>query len=460
MRPMPEVRRKGEPGEPDLASVSEACAALLASLPRVDQRRKGELYVHGLLTAPGRKTMRNLAALTDERAAEQSLHHFISCSTWDWTAVRATLARLLDRVLSPRAWVVRSMVVPKTGRHSVGVERRFVPALGETVNSQHSYGLWLVSEAAAVPVNWQLSIGKGRPQANRGPERAAVEDAPTGDSAAVQAVQAVQAVLKASAWGIEPRPVVMDARDSALSPLVEAFSAAGLPFLLRISGGSTLLAPELSRGENRVAAASAEHLLGRARSQRRPVEWIDPASPGARHTSLMAPLQVIWPGLHDPLPPRPYALAAPGAPSRTAPGGLPLTLLGKWKAHERDVQEVWLTNMTDAGYGPLLRLSKLTRRVNADFARVSTEVGIQDFEGRSYQGWHRHITLVCVAHALRLLGTGELRAGWTEPAATAAYRAGDRRGPVAVTHGPAGGAGRAVPPGLGPVAAIPGRAAG
>ena len=454
MRPMPDVQREGEPQEPGLAAVSQACAALLASLPRADQRRKGELYVHGLLTAPGRKTMRNLAAITDERAAEQSLHHFISCSTWEWTAVRAALARQLDRVLSPRAWVVRSMVVPKTGRHSVGVERRFVPALGETVNSQHSYGLWLVSETAAAPVNWQLSIGKGRPPG--GQERAAVseeEDAGGGDCAAVQAV------LRAAAWGIEPRPVVMDARDSALVPLVEAFSAAGLPFLLRIGGGATLLAPELSRGENRFAAASAEHLLGLARSQRRPVEWMDPASPGVRHTSLVAPFQVVWPGLPDPRPSRPCAVTLPGAACRPTPPGLPLTLLGKWKAHERGVQQVWLTNMTDAGYGPLLRLSKLTRRVETDFTYISTDVGIQDFEGRSYQGWHRHVTLVCVAHALRLLGAGGPRGDWVDPV-PAACRSTDRRGPVAVSHGRVGGGGRVAPPGLGPVAASPGRAAG
>ncbi|WP_165949898.1 transposase [Micromonospora sp. KC207] len=397
---MLDIREKVTAGRPDLDTVSRVCAALLASLPRADQRRKGELYVRGLLTAPGRKTMRNLAGIADEPAAAQSMHHFISCSTWDWAAVRAALAGHLDRMLSPRAWVVRSMLVPKTGRHSIGVERRYVPALGETVNSQQSYGLWLASEAAAAPVNWQLSIGKGWLQENGA--RANVpedEDGTTGDGAAVQAV------LKAAAWGIGPRPVVMDARHSALPPLIEAFTTAGLPFLLRINGGCTLLAAGSGPRGSRVAAAPAEHLLGLARAQRRPVEWIDPASPGARRTSLVAPLQVYWPGLPGSRPPGQSA-PAPPATARAAALGLPLTLLGKWQTYERGVQQVWLTNMTDAGYGPLLRLSKLTRRVETDFSYVSLDVGIQDFEGRSYQGWHRHVTLASVAHALRMLGDG------------------------------------------------------
>ncbi|MEV6800357.1 transposase [Micromonospora rifamycinica] len=379
-------------------TVSRVCAALLASLPRADQRRRGELYVRGLLTASGRKTMRNLAAVADDPAAAQSMHHFISCSTWDWVAVRAALAGHLDRILSPRAWVVRSMLVPKTGRHSIGVERRYVPALGETVNSQQSYGLWLSSETAAAPVNWQLSLGKDWLQGDRARASVPADEDATSDGAAVQAV------LKAAAWGIGPRPVVMDARHSALSPLVEAFTLAGLPFLLRIHGGCTLLAAGSGLRQNRVAAASAEHLLSRTRVQRRPVEWIDPASPGARRTSLVTPLRVFWPGLAGHCPPGPPGQARPAA--RAPAPGLPLTLLGKWQTYERGVRQMWLTNMTDAGYGPLLRLSKLTRRVETDFSYVSLDVGIRDFEGRSYQGWHRHVTLASVAHALRMSGGG------------------------------------------------------
>jgi hypothetical protein len=44
----------------------EMCDSVLASLRRRDQRHKGQLYVRGLLTAQGRKTMRNLATSTRE----------------------------------------------------------------------------------------------------------------------------------------------------------------------------------------------------------------------------------------------------------------------------------------------------------------------------------------------------------------------------------------------------------
>lgn len=85
---------------PDLV-VAELCAELFASLPRSDQRRKGEVYLRGLLKAEGRKSIRNIAAHVGDRAAEQSLHHFVVSSTWDWGPVRAALARYLERALRP-----------------------------------------------------------------------------------------------------------------------------------------------------------------------------------------------------------------------------------------------------------------------------------------------------------------------------------------------------------------------
>ncbi|WP_444545001.1 IS701 family transposase [Streptomyces cirratus] len=410
-------------------------ASVLGSLRRRDQRHKGELYVDGLLTAPGRKTMRNLAASTDERAAEQSLHHFISCSTWDWSPLRARLARGLDRLLAPRAWVVRPLVIPKTGRHSVGVGRRFVPQLGQVVNSQHGYGLWLASGAAAVPVNWRLSLSGDWLDDAEMRQRAAIPDSM--DEGAARA-PAVDMVLESAGWGASAVPVVADAREEALPALVEAFSGAGLSFLLRIGGGTGLLAPNLSAGRSRVAAGSATLLAELARSQRRPVEWFDPAGPGLPRTSMVALLPVRLPG-------------GPG-------GSAPLTLAGVWSPDSREVSELWLTNMTGAGRGTLLGLGRLIGRADADFRRTGLAVGALDFEGRSYHGWHRHATLVSLAHAERMLASGAHRGGaalTAVPMVTGGRRARGRGrfGPVAV-------AGRAEVPVPGRGVASPGRAAG
>ncbi|MGW7189090.1 IS701 family transposase [Streptomyces sp. NPDC054838] len=410
-------------------------ASVLGSLRRRDQRHKGELYVDGLLTAPGRKTMRNLAASTDERAAEQSLHHFISCSTWDWSPLRARLACGLDRLLAPRAWVVRPLVIPKTGRHSVGVGRRFVPQLGQVVNSQHGYGLWLASGAAAVPVNWRLSLSGDWLDDAEMRRRAAIPDSV---DEGVARTPAVDMALETAGWGVSAAPVVADAREEAVPALLEALSGAGLSFLLRIGGGTGLLAPNLSAGRSRVAAGSAALLAELARSQRRPVEWFEPAGPALPQTSMVALLPVRLPG-------------GPVAPA-------PLTLVGVWSPDSREVSELWLTNMAGAGRGTLLGLGRLVGRADADFRRTALAVGALDFEGRSYHGWHRHATLVSLAHAERMLASGAHR-GAAAPEAVPMVTGG-RRARGRGRFGPVAVAGRAGVPVPGRGVASPGRAAG
>ncbi|MER6912289.1 transposase [Streptomyces sp. NPDC000594] len=378
----------------------ELCDSVLASLRRRDQRHKGQLYVRGLLTTQGRKTMRNLATSTREPTAAQSLHHFISVSTWDWSEVRTSLARRMESALAPHAWVVQPMVTPKSGVHSVGVQRRFIRRLGQAVTSQHSHGLWLAGQTTAAPVNWQLSVGDDRPRDPSPGVRGGAPEPSDGTRPGPGDDTAISVVLEAASWGLTPRPVVIDARDVPPGPLIAAFTAADLPFLLRVSGNTPLLAPDLSGGQRRVLTAPAEHLATLARSQQRPVDWVDPAMPQVLRTGLAAVLPVLWPGTTGPRRPRPHGVSAV-APRRS--GGAELLLMGEWQPNRRRVAELWLTNMTRAGRGTLLRLSKLTRRAETDFTRVCLDVGAQDFEGRSYHGWHRHMTMVSLAHAVRVL---------------------------------------------------------
>lgn len=426
----------------------DLCTSVLSRLRRRDQRHKGELYVQGLLTASGRKTMRHLAARTEERAAEQSLHHFISCSTWEWAPLRAALATRLTELLSPRAWVVRPLVIPKTGRHSVGVERRFVPHLGQVMNSQQGYTLWLASGAAAAPVNWRLLLGGDWLADESMRRRAAIPDTAGAASAPELAVSMAR---QTASWGAAPQPLVMDARQEEVAPLVDALRAAGLPFVLRIDPGTGLLAPMLPGTGARAMSASAGRLAELSRSQQRPVEWIDPAGPAVPRTSLVALLPVHLPGVRGPV------AARAGWPSAGA-AGAPLTLVGVRSPNSRTVSETWLTNMTGAARSTLLGLVRLVGRVDADFTDISLPVGALDFEGRSYLGWHRHTTLVSLAHAVRLLQGGVPRERARE--VTALSPGGGRRSLSRGRFGSAGAAARAGFPGRGQAAASPGRVAG
>ncbi|MGW6360357.1 IS701 family transposase [Streptomyces sp. NPDC055092] len=132
---------------------------LFAHLPRADQRRWAEVYVKGLLTTPGKKSLRRMAAsVTPSPTASQSLQQFVNVSPWEWRPVRAELTRWVAGHTPVRAWTVAPVVIPKRGSLAAGVHRRFVPGLGRTVNCQLALGAFLTSGLGDVSVDWQLYL--------------------------------------------------------------------------------------------------------------------------------------------------------------------------------------------------------------------------------------------------------------------------------------------------------------
>jgi SRSO17 transposase len=80
--------------------------------------------------------------------------------------------------------------------------------------------------------------------------------------------------------------------------------------------------------------------------------------------------------------------------------GRELSLLGEWEVNRAAPSALWLTDLTTADPSALIRLTRLVQRVDEDFDRIADQVGIRDYSGRSFDGWHRHVTLASAAHAV------------------------------------------------------------
>ena len=57
----------------------------------------------------------------------------------------------------------------------------------------------------------------------------------------------------------------------------------------------------------------------------------------------------------------------------------------------------------------LVRLAKLRWRVEQNYQQLKEELGLDHYEGRGWQGWHHHVTLVCLAYAFLLLERRRLK---------------------------------------------------
>ncbi|MFG2679774.1 IS701 family transposase [Streptomyces sp. NPDC048392] len=363
----------------------EFSSELFASLRRSDQRLRARQYLSGLLAAEGRKSIRNIAALAGGAAAEQSLHHFISSSTWDWSPIREALAAHVTRVLAPRAWVVRPLFIPKAGEHSVGVERQFAPELAQVVNGQLAFGAWAAAEGASVPVQWRLHLPESWLGDARRRRRAEIPDsaeAETPDECAT-----VTALTALGHWAVPKRPVVLDAHVTSLGGVIRPFVEAQVPLLTRVKGSTLLVVADRAMPGYRAGAVPARHIMESVQGLRRPSTA---AGGPVRHTTLAAAVRVRLP--------------RPGS-------GPELLLIGEWHEGGKAPVTLWLAAPATAPVGDLVRLTRLAQQVAQDEKRIGEQVGVRDFEGRSFRGWHRHMTLASVAHAVSALADepGQLR---------------------------------------------------
>ncbi|NBE49930.1 transcriptional regulator [Streptomyces sp. YC537] len=357
---------------------------MFTALRRAEQRIWAEQYVGALLAAPGRKTLRNVATQIDGGASRQSVHHFISASPWEWLPIRQALAGYTRRTLNPQAWVIRPTTIPKVGPHSIGVDQRYVPHLGQVVNAQQALGSWMVSATAAVPVDWHLLLPP------RWADASLRRRANVPDEMVPQTLDdgVYEAALSASGLTAElTGPVVVDVAGVDAVTLARRLAAAGLTFLVRVDAQAQLRVDRALLPRYSAAAHTAAQLVHSSSRLRRQV-----TSPEGTPTALVT------------IP----VLASPeGAGAR----GRRLLLLGEWPAGGQGECEMWLTNASAEAWRPLLRLVRLPRTVQ-EFTGVAERVGVRDFAGRSFLGWHHHITLASVAHLVAVVQESGIELPW------------------------------------------------
>lgn len=87
-----------------------------------------------------------------------------------------------------------------------------------------------------------------------------------------------------------------------------------------------------------------------------------------------------------------------GLPQRSD-GVLPeCWLLVQWPPGQDEPSDYWLSDLPpDTSLSELVHLAKSRWRIEHDYRELKTGLGLDHFEGRSWIGWHRHVTLATAA---------------------------------------------------------------
>jgi DDE superfamily endonuclease len=377
-------------GEQD--ELSRFSHKIFRSMPRIDQKRWAEVYLRGLLTVHGKRSLRRIAESVIGQPAHQSLQQFLNQSPWRWNPVRESLAQHISELVRPQAWVVDQVVIPKRGLHSVGVERRFVHQKDKTISCQLGIGMFIAAEHLSLPVNWRILLSKRWGENHK---LRAASHLPEGVTSRPSWQEIIDMVAELCTWGIPPAPVVIDMRESQnAEPSLTALSATGMEFVAQVGGTLRVLpaAPGVRlSGETQVALPADEYLRGvgfqRSALRADPSSLrVDPSSqepgrPGSHIVFSTVRLAGAQRGLRQ---------AHPVAPVR---------ILGQRLPADRRITKMWVTNMLNSRSDQILLLARLAHRVRVNAEQLTSRYGLRDFEGRSFRGWHHHMTIVAAAAA-------------------------------------------------------------
>jgi SRSO17 transposase len=405
---------------PRLAAFAEE---MLGGLARSDQRAAGELYVRGLLTDGRRKSMQPMAARLG--VDHQRLQQFITSSTWDYVAVRRNVARWFAASWPVDALVVDDTGFAKDGRASPCVARQYSGTLGKVGNCQVGVSVHLVNEHASCAADWRLFCPESWDDAaledpvaaagaRRRRERAGIPDEVRHTEKWRLALDMIDEMTGPGGWGVPEqvtaaggsRPaVVADAGYGDNTVFRLELQDRGWRYVLAVRGTTSAYAgearpvtPARRGGPGRPpkpaypgAPANLRQLAIARAGDRQRVTWrqgtrTTTGNPAAAMTSHFLAIRV-----------RPANRDIP----RAADGSLPeCWLLAEWPPEADEPTDYWLSDLpADTPVAELARLAKIRWRIEHDYRELKTGLGLAHFEGRSFTGWHRHVTLAVLAQA-------------------------------------------------------------
>lgn len=374
-------------------------------LGRAERRHWGSLYLRGLLLDGERKSIEPMAARLPG-ADVQALRQFVNQSPWAWAPMQEALAvQMMDRLLPEAVYLLDETSFPKQGMHSVGVARQYCGALGKIANCQVAVSVHLGTDTGCVPLTWRLYL----PEAWAGdPERRTEAGIPDDVTYRSQATLALDALDQVLGWGLGRRVVLADSAYGNSFDFRAALAERQLPYCVQVEASTKAwtAAP---------APAGPPPYQGRGRPRRRlpRAELPSPHDLAAIATGLptSAWRQVAWrAGSKGPLRSR-FArvsvwLAHRWTTTRTLPTDS-VELVIEWPRDAGAPTKYWLADLRGerAGLRRLVRLAKGRWRIELDYRELKEEVGLDHFEGRSWTGWHHHVTLASLAYAFLLLET-------------------------------------------------------
>jgi len=378
-------------------------ADVVLSMGRKERRQHAEEYIRGLLMDGERKSIEPMADRLPDGDV-QALQQFVSQSPWPTKEVRASLARKVEGefVVEPY-WLVDEVSFPKQGKHSVGVARQYCGALGKTANCQVAVTLDLGTEESSTPLNWALYLPE---QWINDPVRRKKAGIPEEIIFKTKTELALDLIDEVRAWGLQDRLVLTDSGYGDSYEFRQGLRNRELDYVAQVSGELTAWTEDPHPAEppmKRGGKIPRKRLYAKELPATRSLCQIAKDLPSSSWKTI------TWrEGTKGPLSSR-FARVVVWMATGLMEGRTMRVpseeLLIEWPGGTNEPRKYWLSSLSphQTSFRALVRKAKGRFRVDQDYEEMKGEVGLDHFEGRSWQGWHHHVTLVTLAYAFLML---------------------------------------------------------
>jgi SRSO17 transposase len=361
------------------------------------RRQMCPLYVSGLIGPGDRKSIQPMARRLALGECDQ-LHHFIAAGVWDATPVETELLVQADRLVggSDAVLVVDDTAIPKKGTHSVGVAAQYASALGKTANCQTLVSLTLAGSEVPVMLALRLFLPESWTSNRARLERAGV---PAEYRMARTKLEiALAEIDRIIAAGVRFGCVLADAGYGMSALFRQGLTArkltwaVGIPRRLKVYPADVrMIWPVAKRGRRRrrqvpnILSTPAENMLAKAK-------WHTISWRTGTKGKLKARFAVV------------RVRVADGSRQRIRDKGqqhLPgdeAWLIGEHR--DSGEKKCYLANLpAKTDLRTLAATIKARWICEQGHQQLKEELGLDHFEGRSWQGLHRHALMTMIAYA-------------------------------------------------------------
>jgi SRSO17 transposase len=382
--------------------------SLAGVLGHVDRAEPLKGYCTGLLMPVERKSVEPMAAMvspTRASAAHQSLLHFVGQSTWSDKAMLGKVRHLVTPAFEAHggveALIVDDTGYQKKGSHSVGVARQYCGRLGKTDNCQIAVTLSLANHRMSLPIAYRLYLPET--WANDAKRRAKAH-VPEDVKFATKPQIALSQIEAALTAGVARGVVLADAGYGVDGAFRARLTTLGLTYAVGVQ-------PTLSVWPPGEEPLPAKPWSGKGRPPSRVRRDDDHRPLSAKDLALRLPAEawayVEWrEGSNQTLSSRFAAVRLrPASRDHKLAAPHPVEwLVIEWPEGEAQPSKYWLSTLPeDVDIKGLIDIIKLRWRIERDYEELKSELGLAQFEGRGWRGFHHHASLCIAAYGFLLL---------------------------------------------------------